>query len=343
MDPGAYFVAPLTIRKVSKPQEQAADDKGKGVAYSAPSSALKTKRQLLKKPPFGNIFQALLTKPELLFEVAKHLEIQDLVSLYAISRDFHGLVNYYFSSFVLGYCKFHAPSASEIYKSKTFANLAISDPVGRVDPQNPRGVRQVPGFRWLRMVLYRERMVDALLKGMAEEGHHLPEGIAQTLQLLWILMGIPSTLKRIGFMNNTSYWKNQDLFSAMMFFIKFDMMLTDPIDGFSARALRMTLLGQKSLTPLACLVSNPWCRTQIGAMQLSIWWRQTRHLYDQEYPQLGIPASEIGRGHLEYWGARERTPLMQVDELVIRECVGRNLDLRQDLETMMIWGYLTDK
>ncbi|KAK5275535.1 GTP cyclohydrolase 1, partial [Cryomyces antarcticus] len=96
--------------------------------------------------------------------------------------------------------------AEAIFPFKAYGPLCIVDPAHRPNAERPGEVRKVPSFRWLRMVVFRERVVSDIIALLAQQGHRLPVSTARAaLKKCWFLMDIPTNAGRIGLLHNTAY------------------------------------------------------------------------------------------------------------------------------------------
>ena len=293
------------------------------------------------KSKIFSIFNALLKYPELTLELSKHFDVNNLISLYAISKEFHFLVNGRFTAMILGQSNAKAPESSKTFIFRCYKSLCMRDPARRVNETKPDELRFIPSFRWLRMILFREAVVDDVLQSLSGEGHRLPKRTRLTIKKIWFTMDISDNARRIGLMHNTTFWSNKDLFLATMFFFKLDMRLTHPTAGNGEIGLRKMLLGQRSLSMLAKVLRREEMRTQVDLLRMIV-------RFNYEPPQhrhmdiMGIPSHEIGRLQYEGWGARH-TKFIQIDELVMREAVKRKLNLQHFYVDMIIYGFIDNK
>ncbi len=286
-----------------------------------------------------NIFKAVIGQPELTFEVARQLEFEDLISLYAISKDFHRIVNSRFTTTVLSQSLSKAPESSRTFLFKAYKSLCIIDPAGRANREVHGEVRMVPSFRWLRMVLYRENVVNEIIESLAMEGLRLPKRASLTFKKIWFMMDIASNATRIALMHNREFWTDQDLFVATHIFVRLDMRFTDPVDGAGETTLRRMLLGQRSLTTLWKALKRTALQTQLEVLQMYVRWKYRPPHHLRNYSILGVPAREVGRGDREGWG-KGSNMMLRPDDLVIREALRRDIDLETQIIEMMIWGYV---
>ena len=286
-----------------------------------------------------DFFSSLSNYLELFMELAKHFRINDLVSLYAISKDFHETLNGHLSHILKGCAAYHAQESSRIFVFTLYRSLCIPDPVGRPDPTNPVLARMVPSLRWLRMVIHREKCVRDILACMAREGHRMPKTMSLSMKKMWLTMDIPTSARRVQLMHNEKYWTDNDLYNLQMLFAKLDLRFNDPLEGPGDDGLRKLMLGQRGLTPLRDLLKRTRFTDTLEALEACVkysYWPRPEH---RNLPILGVPPNEVGRGHLEGWGVGQ-VHLYRVDELVMRESCRRNMDLKSHIITMMAWGYV---
>lgn len=307
-----------------------------------------SKRRLLRQakdagveivPKKFDFFSSLSNYLELFMELAKHLRINDLVSLYAISKDFNETLNGHLSHILKACAAYQAPESSRIFVFTLYRTLCIPDPVGRQDPKIPVHARMVPSLRWLRMVIHREKCVRDILACMAREGHRMPKTMSLSMKKMWLTMDIPTSARRVQLMHNEKYWTDNDLFNLQMLFVKLDMRFNDPLEGPGDDGLRKLMLGQRGLTPLCHLLKRTRFTDTLEALEACVrysYWPRPEH---RDLPILGVPANEVGRGHLEGWGVGQ-VHLYRMDELVMRESCRRNMDLKSHIITMIVWGYV---
>jgi hypothetical protein len=307
-----------------------------------------SKRRLLRQAKDAGVevvrkkfdfFSSLSNYLEFFMELAKHLRINDLVSLYAISKDFHETLNGHLSHILKACAAYQAPESSRIFVFTLYRSLCIPDPVGRPDPKNPVLARMVPSLRWLRMVIHREKCVRDILACMAREGHRMPKTISMSMKKMWLTMDIPTSARRVQLMHNENYWTDNDLYNLQMLFVKLDLQFNDPLEGPGDDGLRKLMLGQRGLTPLRDLLKRTRFTDTLEALEACVrysYWPRPEH---RNLPILGVPANEVGRGHLEGWGVGQ-VHLYRMDELVMRESCRRNMDLKSHIITMMAWGYV---
>ena len=288
-----------------------------------------------------SIFLALLVYPELTLEVAKHLEVEDLISLYSISKDFHMLVNSRFTAMITAQWHGKASESGRTFIHRCYKNLCMRDPARRINETRPDELRFVPSFRWLQMILYREAVVDEIMRALLREGHRLPRSATLTIKKIWFTIDISDNTRRIGLMHNVNFWTNKDLFLATMFFLKLDMRLTHPATGNGELGLRNMLLGQRSLSTLTRVLWREEMVTQLDMLRMIVRFNYEPQQH-KEMRILGVPPKEMGKLQYEGWGTGDQK-FIGIADLVMREAVRRKLNLQNHYVDMMIYGYINKK
>lgn len=323
----------------------ASDSPTRVPAFSSPARRRRTNSQAGISQPENeadvnqfSVFVAILNYPELTLEIAKNLDIEDLISLYAISKGFHMLVNTRFTAMIKAQWYGKAYESGYTFIFRCYKSLCMRDPARRINETRPNEVRFVPSFRWLRMILFREAIVDDIMRSMAREGHRMPRRMTVIIKKIWFTMDIGDNSRRIGLLHNVRFWSSRDLYFATMFFLKLDMRLTNPATGNGELGLRKMLLGQRSLSTLSKVLNREEMRTQLDMLRMIVRFNYAPENH-KEMSILGVPPEEIGKLQYEGWGLKD-TKFIGVDMLVMREAVRRKLNLQNHYVTMMICGYI---
>ena len=286
-----------------------------------------------------DIFRALLNHSSLVFEMIKYLEIDDLISLYATSREFHDLVNSRLTTVIKDQASISAPESAAIFQFKCYKHLCQFDPAKRENTEVALRVRDVPSFRWLRMITHREAIVREVINLLADEGHHLPKKTSIAIKKIWLTLDIPDNSRRIGLTHNRNFWTDSDLTLAILFFMKLDMLFTDPLDGNGHIGLRRMMMAQRGLTLLMELLRREFIQTSYDLLQASIEWECVPLRQHRGMSICGIPPSHVGRWSREGWGKGKKR-LIRPDNLIIREAIRRRLNLRSRYKDMLLFGYV---
>lgn len=215
--------------------------------------------------------------------------------------------------------------------------------------------RDVPSFRWLEMVAYRESVSREIIGWLAVHGHRIPrhEGVA-AVKKMWFLMDMPINGPRIAVIHNTAYFTADTLIVLQTLFIKLDMLYTDPLRSSGGEyRMREMLLSERSLTTLWNYLRGADGTSRLDVVRL--WIRhgykrrqppqpmteQQQREYDArlQMPIMGVPPQLVGRWSYECWGL-SKYKLLRPDELVAKEGVRRRLGLQREYLRMISSGYL---
>ncbi|KAI5291952.1 Dual-specificity kinase, spindle pole body (SPB) duplication and spindle checkpoint function [Ascosphaera acerosa] len=301
-----------------------------------------------------SIVMRMISHPELAIFLARQLRVQELISLYATSRDFHALVNSRFTTVVSAQAARRAPESARVFPFRCYLSLCQADPARNPHPQAQRAARgearTVPTFRWLKMVCFREMVVHQIMVLLAEDGVPVPAECGAPLKKMWLLMDIPDNHRRIGLVQNERIFSARDLFFLAMFFVKLDMRFTDPIAGSGSDGLRRMLLAQPSLSYVWRALRRTILVSKLDVVKMFVRWkyqpenRQSAGEGAGAEPIFDVPAAEVGTTQYEAWGRQQSRALLQrPDELVLMESIRRGLRLHTRLKDMFLWGYVDPK
>ncbi|KAF2022735.1 hypothetical protein EK21DRAFT_82537 [Setomelanomma holmii] len=296
--------------------------------------------------PF-NIYKSLLRHPNLFFQFAIRLPLPSMLDLYAIDKEFHYRLNKFSVSLMHDYARYHAPLASYIFSWVLYPELCISDPMLR--PMDGRSwlARDVPGFRWVGMVLWRQGVVRGILTELAVAGHRVPAGMEGAVCKFWVVMEVNSTRMREAFLRDTEVWSDQDLLLVQMLLVKLDMRFSDPTVGNGACALSHMLLTQKSLSALWYVLTGKVRLTYDTTTDLVVRTYLTGELDLDALPWLD---DEVENGvPEEWWGIQTREgwhsdggKMESAVDMVIAEGIRRGLHVQQNLLDFVLYGYLEE-
>ncbi|KAG6269842.1 hypothetical protein E4U49_006042 [Claviceps purpurea] len=295
-----------------------------------------------------DIITALCSRVELAVELGKQLGPEDLISLYATSRTFHEAINEHLLSSIVTWIEYKAPEAGRIFQYRLYRRHLIPDPAGRTwaaqykgtstekeQPQLMLQIRTVPGLRYLQLVLVRDRCCRQILAIMARNGFLMPKSMHHTLLQLWLLMDIPTTVQRQALLRNTDIWTDQQLYNAQLLFVKLSLMFNSSIYGPLSNELLHLSLGEKGLYPLWQLLMRKRFTTLPEVLAWKV--RYSGVTVPSDAAVYGVPAYEVGIGHMEGWGLGNMH-LQRPDELIPNEAVARGLELDEHIMYMMLWG-----
>lgn len=339
------------------------------------SSAKSTGHSQKGKTAFDFI-SALSRIPELAVGVAVYLPPRDVLTLYSVSVQFHIQINTYLKSSIASWVREWAPDASKVYRWDRYPNyehFGIQDPAGRpltlpsnsaetgdTEMNSPwqRIDRKVPSMKWYQMVTLRDDIVIDVLAHLARQGFRCPRGTKVSLLKMWMIMDLPTNAQRKALMADGETFSSQDLLNLVIFLVKLNFRLNDPIYGPETTDLAELMLGQKSLYSLWQMLFGHKYRDCVSLVQCKIrydlgWdWHLGRNkisgMLDPKYLQpnapavLGVPGRQIGRVHLEYWGEKGimHSALLRPSECIMAESARRGLRIDEHLMGLVIWGHV---
>ncbi|KAH7071095.1 hypothetical protein BKA63DRAFT_535087 [Paraphoma chrysanthemicola] len=298
-------------------------------------------------PPRFNIYKSLLRHPNLFFQFAIHVPLPSLIALYAIDKEFHFRLNKFSVGLIHDYARYHAACASHIFAWVLYPELLISDPMLR--PMDGRHwlARDVPGLRWVGMVLWRQRVVRGFLSELGVAGHKVPSRMFSAVCKFWVVMEMRTTRMREAFLRDTEIWTDEDVLLVQMLLVKLDMRFADPTLGNGAVGLSHMLLTQRSLSTLYYVLVGKLKLDYDGATDMVVRTYLTGELDLDEYSWLG---DELENGvPVEWWGIQMREgwhpdglKMESAVDMVIAEGVRRGLNVQQYLLDFVLYGYLDE-
>jgi hypothetical protein len=344
--PATFYTSPGRVTNAAL----TASRKRKRGGFAAPPIAYIYQRT--NNPDF-NIFDGILLYPELCLVLAANLLVDDLISLYAISKDFHTIIDTRFTTVILGQTLRKCPESSRIFPFRCYKSLCRLDPAPRIPHPHPAKraageIRRVPGFKWLKMVLFREKVCHEIMTLMAEDGVPLPRRCSLALKSMWFLMDIPDNARRIGFMHITHLITDLDLYFMMCFIVKLDMRFNDPVAPNRYHGLRKLLLSQRGLVPIWRALKQRSLSNKYDVLKM---WVATKFTptpgQEDGLSMFGVPSEELGKMRMEYFGLQPAHPtgkpftfLLRPDQLLVREVVRRKMIFSKHFLRCFLWGYV---
>lgn len=342
--PPNYYTSP---NRVPNAAIVASRKRKRGWPAIAPEAHIYTRTN---RPDF-NIFGGILLYPELCFALAANLRVEDLISLYAISKDFHTIIDTRFATVVLSQSLRKCPESSRVYPFRCYKYLCRPDPAPRIPHPHPTKqaageIRKVPSFRWLRMVMFREKVCHEIVTIMAEDGVPLPSRCELALKRMWFLMDIPDNARRIGFMHSQKLITDLDLYFIMCFVVKLDLRFNDPTAPNRYHGLRKTLLTQRGLSPLWRALKRTTLSTRYDVLKMWVVAKYNPPPVEAGLPMFGLSGEKVGKMKMEYYGQKSThdtgkpcTFLLRPDQLVMREIIRRKIAFSKHFLRCLLWGY----
>ena len=291
----------------------------------------------LQKP--FDLFQALVDNSIILLILPEFLDYRTMLNLYSISKHFKTLVDQNLLSVVKRNSRNFSFGAFGAYPFLSYKHLCIEDPAGRKSKSNPTKTRVVPTLRYMGMIHFREEVVSQIARYLAEDGHYLPRWSLVGMRKLWALMDIPVTMGRVAVLKS-SRWIYEDFYFTTLFMMKLDMRFSRPPVSEGFGTLRKLCLLARSMSFLRDVLARTTLTTEVEVLQAYAEWAYKPHPQHTMLPVAGIPAVDIGRGRIEYWGLTDsRKELIAVYDLVLSEGLERGFDIMHRLYEMVVWGY----
>ncbi|EMD67134.1 hypothetical protein GGP41_007062 [Bipolaris sorokiniana] len=298
-----------------------------------------------QKRPFS-VYKAILRHNNLFFQFALRLPYSSIIDLYAIDKEFHYRLNKYSVSLIHDYARRNAHLAGHIFSWVLYPQLCISDPMLR--PMNERQwlARDVPGFRWIGMILWRQNIVRSILTILGMEGHRVPAACEATLMKFWCLMEMKSTKLRLSFLNDKEIWADADIINFQLLLVKLDMRFSDPVLGNGCCQLASMLLSQKSLSTLWKVLSG---KLKLNYEKTTNMVAKTYHADDVDI-QMQVLIHDLMDGEDDPLGPlahegwhRDGAKMEHAVDMVIAEGIRRDLHVQKYYVDFILYGFTDER
>lgn len=210
--------------------------------------------------------------------------------------------------------------------------------------------RDVPGWRWVGMVAWRQEIVRGILERLhvgGGVGNVARTEVEQAVYKFWSLMDMPSTRVRAAYLADRDIWTNADILSFQLFLVKLDLCFSHPVTGNGGCGLAHLLLTQTSLASLWYLLSG---RIQLDYDKTEALVRRTYLTEDLDTETYEWLEHENDSGvREESWGIMMKEGrethgerMESAVDMVIEEGVRRELHVQQDLLGCVLYGHIDD-
>jgi hypothetical protein len=294
-----------------------------------------------------NVYKAVLRHPNLFFQFAIRLDIDTLVELYAIDKEFHFRFNQYSISIIAELASYHAPEAAYIFSWIMFPDLCISDPMLRPMDGRPHLARDIPSLRWVKMVIHHDYIVCSILSDLAEHGLRVPAGTKVALMKFWLLIGMKRMNLRTAFLSGEQgVWTDAELLNLLHFVVKLDMRITHPVFGNGMCTLSHMLLTQKTLTTLHTFLKGKAVLDydDVSEMLVRTYPHDEldldTHTWLEDEIDNGVPNEEHGMLCHEDWDT-DGDRLEPALDIVIMEAINRGLRPQYRNMEWMMYGFVS--
>ena len=205
--------------------------------------------------------------------------------------------------------------------------------------------RDVPGFRWIGMVLHRQKIVQGILTSLAVEGLRVPHVCEAVLAKFWCIMECKTIALREAFLRNTTIWSDQDLLLFQLLLVKLDMRFSDPVLGNGIGELSHLFLTQRGLELLYKVLTR---KVRIGYDKVTDILIRTylnedldtdMHTWLDDELDNAVPEEEWGLLCREGWRIDGKRMDSAVD-MVVLESIRRGLDVQKYYMEFAIYGFV---
>lgn len=262
-----------------------------------------------------------LYHPGVVFQITSYLDIQDLLNLYSISKSFYRFVGSNLARFILTQAAQKAPDCAHMFTFRCYRGLSTPNSISK------QWSGAAPRFKWLSMICYREGVVKDIMRLMAEKGSPLPEHCELVIKKIWFLMDIPENARRHWTVENKKLWPDIDIFFAIFFFVKLEMILQHRPVLTGRQNLRRMLMAQPTFTLLRDTLSGTAMTSSHELIKEYVRWRYNP--LPNEIIICGIVLDDIGSLQFEGYDRRHgANKLQRPDQLLLREVARRQLDMQ---------------
>jgi hypothetical protein len=207
--------------------------------------------------------------------------------------------------------------------------------------------RDVPGFRWVGMVLHRQRVMRGILMCLAVEGHRVPRHAFEVLCKYWCVMECKSTALREAFLQDRNIWSDEEILVFQLFLMKLDMRFSDPALGNGIGELSHLLLTQRGLDVLYKVLAGQMnidydkATDIVVRTYLSEDLDTDTHTWLDDETENGVPEEEWGLLSREGWHMDGKGMDSAVD-MVIMEGIRRRLDVQKYYLEFVTFGFVDE-
>ncbi|RAL09188.1 uncharacterized protein BO97DRAFT_459365 [Aspergillus homomorphus CBS 101889] len=277
-----------------------------------------------------DLLHALSTQPYLTVMICDHLLPSDIITLMAISQPMHQTIQTNLTMITT-----HQVDNINTTTQHHNREPPISDSFPllcypRHYYTHPAQTNHItPKLTYAQMLLTRSTTITTITSTLLHARIFLPQQTDRILHKLWFLMDIPDNHRREWTVRNRNLWSDLDLFLGIFFVVQLDAYL-EKVRGFKNRwgLVRRVCFAQRSLVVLAdLLVGRGVGSGDEGGMGLRM--GQGGVNGDGMLPE----EEDVGPLGFEYYGRKvtgsgHMVKLLRPDERIMREALGRGLDLQ---------------
>ena len=276
---------------------------------------------------------ALAGFPQLALMVIDLLGVDDFINTATASKRFYLFVRGNPHITITRVAFNHFPENARLYPFPCYRKYTLD--VRRTgsasnQEQNNTGdaINKQPLLKWLKMLRFRENLIKELMDLFDKGGYTLTARCSTILKKIWFLMDIPDNRRRLSTVQNKLLWSDTEIFHAVFIFAQIESRFTGHKVGTPRQSFRRVLMAQKTPILLRNALKSTALRTHFEVLKEFMRWRYRPLPYEADMNLFGVPPGEVGKLQFEYYGAMgSRVRLQRPDELLLKECSRRQLDV----------------
>ncbi|GCB19680.1 titin [Aspergillus awamori] len=335
---------PQQPRIISRPEARILPQQPRDIAppalNMAPTHGAET--QPSPQPQISNIphegfdlLRRLSYHPQLAISLTSYLDVNDIVSIGALSKPFHQFLSAHIGHVISTHAATRYPYAAITFPFLCYPKLC-TQPRHWCDPQPQDGQYNldllVPSIPWIRMLAYRDNTVRDIMILLHQAGYNLPSQAATPILKLWALMDIPDNERREWTIRNRHVWQDGDIFLATLFLVQLDMYLRQKRDQQS-NSIRRLIMAQPTLTFLHDYIQRTVLQSPTHVLTEYVRWKYAPDTTRGEADLFGVSVEDAGSLQYEWYGKRRgrgvgeetRIKLRRPDECILLELRRRGL------------------
>lgn len=263
---------------------------------------------------------SLASDPRLEIRVLQFLSIKDIYKMCAVSRRFDQFAKDNSNLIASAMSKKVHPYTYKIFEHACYKRCHVLD-------RSPQGISPKPTLIWLNLLCSRANIVQEITYLFSKRGFQLIPRCEIVLSKIWFLMDIPDNTRRIWTITNRNLWTDSDIFHGIFLLAQIESCFTGHGTGASPQGLRRLLMAQKNLTMLRDALKSTDLVSHYQVMKSFIRWKYKVRPHERFMNLFGVPYGEVGSLQYEYYHNVNSTKLQRPDELILRECTARQLDI----------------
>ena len=309
----------------SKSQEQATKTSDENAVEDGNQSEdTKNQREFV----YLDIPGALTSHPNLELMVLRHLPIKDFLNMRAASRRVHQFVKKNTNMIVMFMASKVHPGTAKIFPYACYKRLRVQVSEPTAESNTARPISMYPTLKWLSMLSFRSDIIREIMCLFNERGFQLTPLCESVLSKIWFLMDIPDNARRIWTIKNQNLWTDSDIFHGIFVLAQIESCFTGHKTGTPRQGLRRLLMAQRNLVMLRDALKGTAMTSHYQVLKAFIRWNYKPLPHERFMDLFAVPHDKVGSLQYEYYGYKgNSTRLQRPDELILRECTARQLDI----------------